>query len=204
MPFIPVPNTLQCNVRGTYLGEQVENTLYFRSATAITPDGPPLMAAGVAAWFQAALLPLLSNGYTFREVYCVDLTTASSPTGTAAPVGTAVGGTSGDPLPGNVALCVSFRTIGRGRSFRGRNYVCGLVEPNVSGNTISQTWADNVAAAYEQLLIPDEFVNLPWVVVSRYTNNQPRAAGITSNIINALVVDNTVDSQRRRLPGRGR
>lgn len=204
MAFIPVPNAIQCNVRGTYLGEQVENTLYFRSASPLTPDAPGLVAAGVSIWWQATVLPLLSASYQFREVYAVDLTTASSPTGTAVPLAAAPGGASGDPLPGNVALCVSFRTAARGRSFRGRNFVCGLVEPNVSGNTITTAWAEGIANAYEQLLIPDEFVNVPWVVLSRYSNNQPRGTGITTPVTNVLVVDYTVDSQRRRLPGRGR
>jgi len=42
-----------------------------------------------------------------------------------------------------------------------------------------------------------------WVVVSRFHDNAPRTAGVVSFINAATVVDATVDSQRRRLPGRG-
>lgn len=206
MAFIPVPNVAQVNVRGTYLNEQVENTLYVRQNVGWTAESLSLMCGAIATWFQASMLPLLSTFYTFREAYAVDLTTVSSGTATASPVSTATGGTAGDPLPGNVALCASFRTGSRGRSFRGRNYVCGLVEPNVTGNNIASTWANSVVNAYEQLLIPDEWLATiqEWVVVSRYANNQPRSSGIATRITDVLVVDTFVDSQRRRLPGRGR
>lgn len=206
MPFIPVTNVAQFNVRGTYLGEQVENTLYVRSTSAWTPLTLQDAATSVSTWWAGSVLPLLSNNYVYRETYAVDLTTVASPTATETPVGTQVGGTSGDPLPGNVSLCVSFRTASRGRSFRGRNYVCGLVEPNVSGNTISPTWSESVVLAYQLLAVPDEIFPpaFTWGVVSRFTNNQPRSSGVFTPITQVLVVDNFVDSQRRRLPGRGR
>lgn len=206
MAFIPVPLTAQCNIRGTYIGEQVENTLYVRSNTAWSAVTLQILADQLLAWYDTSVLPLLSASYTLREVYAVDLASVTGPTATSTPIGVRVGGTSGDGMPGSVALCVSFRTGARGRSFRGRNYVPGVVEANVSNNVISATWSESVVLAYQQLLIPDEYlpVSQEWVVVSRYANNQPRAQGIATPVTQVLVVDNFVDSQRRRLPGRGR
>jgi hypothetical protein len=182
----------------------VENTLYFTLVEAITPSAVQQTASGVEGWFVAELLPLLSNQYIFREVYAVSLDTETGPTATSNTSAGTVGGTPGDALPGSVALCVSFRTASRGRSFRGRNYVCGLVEPNVSGNGVAAPWAASVIGAYEGLLVLSEYVNGPWVVVSRYTNKQPRSLGIATQITDVVLVDTSVDSQRRRLPGRGR
>ena len=49
-----------------------------------------------------------------------------------------------------------------------------------------------------------------WVIVSRYSGVDgdgrpvPRVAGVTTPVTNVVAVDGTVDSMRRRLPGRGR
>ena len=61
--------------------------------------------------------------------------------------------------------------------------------------------ASNVMAGHETTLP----VTLdPWsmVVVSRYENNAPRAEGIAT-LVDRLSSDGVIDSQRRRLPGRG-
>jgi hypothetical protein len=41
------------------------------------------------------------------------------------------------------------------------------------------------------------------VVVSRYSNGQPRAVGVATPVTSALLVDTRVDTQRRRLVGIG-
>jgi hypothetical protein len=204
MPFVPVANAIQANIRGTYLGEQVENTLYFGVGTPPTAAG--LLAAGnaLAMWWQTSVMPNLSIHYTFREVYLVSLVSASAPTATAVQGAGTAGGTVGDGMPGNVALCVSFRTEARGRSFRGRNYVPAVPESDVAGNTISSGFIDPIVAAYSELLVPGDVVTGTWGVVSRFANGVERTTGILTSITAVLVVDNTVDSQRRRLPGRGR
>lgn len=206
MPFVPVPNTAQFNLRGTYLGEQVENTLYVRSSAAWTPASLQQVTTNMSAWWATTVLPLLSTSYVYRECYGVDLTSNTGPTATETPVGTEFGSQNGDPLAGSIALCVSFRTASRGRSFRGRNYVCGVVEPNITGNTIASAWAESVVLAYQILLVPDEVLapGFEWVVASRFANKQPRSSGIATPVTSVLVVDYFVDSQRRRLPGRGR
>lgn len=206
MPFVPVPNTAQVNVRGTYLGEQVENTLYVRSNTAWSAATLQGLTDTIAAWVEGPYRAVLSTAWTYREVYAVDLASASGPTATTTPLGAVAGAKVGDPLPGNVSLCVSFRTGARGRSFRGRNYISGLVEPEVSGNSINLAFAEQVVLVYQQLLIPDEYLQIgwTWVVVSRRANNAWRTTGVATPVTQVLIVDNFVDSQRRRLPGRGR
>ena len=206
MPFIPVPNVAQLNIRGTYLGEQVENTIYVQQNVAWNAGSLQLLADAVASWWDTAVLAHVSTSYQYRETYAVDLTSVTGLTATSTPLGAVAGRKVGDPLAGNVSLCVSFRTALRGRSYRGRNYLCGLVEPEVSGNTINLTFAEDVVNAYQQLLIPDEYLipTQSWVIVSRYANKQPRSQGVATPVTQVLIVDNFVDSQRRRLPGRGR
>jgi hypothetical protein len=42
-----------------------------------------------------------------------------------------------------------------------------------------------------------------WCVVSRHLDGLPRDIGITRKITTVILTDLTIDSQRRRLPGRG-
>jgi hypothetical protein len=59
-------------------------------------------------------------------------------------------------------------------------------------------------AAYNGLLALASNIQVVWCIVSRFSGGQPRTAGEVYPVIAALVTDNVADSQRRRLPGRGR
>jgi hypothetical protein len=205
MPFVPVPDTLQVELRMTYLEQQVENTLYFQG----TPDaeGGTLidLANEVLLWWNAEVRPYLSNQLTLREIYVTDLSAVDASAYTfTPPTPLPVGGDTAAALPGNISLAVSFRTAKRGRSFRGRNFIVGLVEPAVTGNNVSNDFANGMQDAYGALLSGSIAADWTWGVVSRYTNKLPRATGIFTPITAAIVTDTVVDSQRRRLPGRGR
>jgi hypothetical protein len=51
--------------------------------------------------------------------------------------------------------------------------------------------------------IADDLPDAVHVVVSRYHLGAPRVTGIATPVITYLATDNNVDSQRRRLTGRG-
>jgi hypothetical protein len=85
------------------------------------------------------------------------------------------------------------------------------VEGQTTGaNQIDSATAAAFVDAYSLLLDFGQDIGASWVVVSRFSGVDangdpiPRAAGVTTPITSVLVVDNIVDSQRRRLPGRGR
>lgn len=210
MPFVPVPNTLQ--VEAIYLldGQRVENTLYFEH-----PGGWDLPS--ITAWMEQLrllieedLLPLLSSTIQFIELVGRLLDTASSIGYSIAISPPGTGGASGELMPNNVTYTVSFKTGLTGRSFRGRNYIPGLSINSVDGNNIASAFRTGVLAFYDALLALATSEGLGWVVVSRYSGVDadkkpiPRVTGVTTPIVAATTFDNTVDSQRRRLPGRGR
>jgi hypothetical protein len=108
-------------------------------------------------------------------------------------------------VPNNVALCLSFRSSGRGRSSRGRNYISGFPEGYVSGNDIDTTLADALVVAYEELKDAATFTDdWTWIVYSRFQNGNARPEALIAPVDAVVLTDYTVDSQRRRLPGRGR
>lgn len=204
MPFVPTPNVIEAEMRMRLDTQKIENTLYFYKVTGWTAADVPVVFNALLLWWTTTYSDPLSNTLTLNEIKITDL---SSDVGFAfeipAPTPKPAGGSAEPSAPNNVALCVSFRTAGRGRSSRGRNYVPGIPKTAIAANTVNTDTTTAIAAAYNDLLTVADGFGGDWCVVSRFSGGSPRAAGLVSIITAATIVDSTVDSQRRRLPGRG-
>lgn len=210
MPFVPVLNTVLAEMRMSLDGQQVENTLWFEAAAAPTPADMTSLADLLINWWVANYAPQASVNLQLVEVVISDQTTATSAQVSMAPEEPALGTIVSDALPNNVSLTVSFRTALRGRSFRGRNYVVGIPESAAALSHLGGAYVAGWVVAYETLLsLIDTDGTFDWVVVSKFSGVDvngdpiPRVAGVTTPVTNVVVVDDVVDSQRRRLPGRG-
>jgi hypothetical protein len=210
MPFVPVPGCAEFELVYLYDGQICENTLWFKYDGA--PDSTQLLAtaAAIHTWFTGAFGPNLSSNVQLNVIRATSHDTID---------GAAVDYTTGLPevatgpdggAPGNVAPCISFKTGVRGRSFRGRNYIVGIPEAELVRATIDSGWLGAVTNAYNALSDSTDPTGATWVVVSRFSGVDPdtkkpipRAEGLSTPIISAAFTDNTSDSQRRRLPGRG-
>lgn len=204
MAFIPVADTVEVELFQFLHGQKIENTLGFRLAGGFGAGEVIDLWNNLLIWWSTSFSDQLSNQLTLRGSKITDLSTVSSPAYEFnAPTPNPGGGGAGQALPGNANLVVSFRTLARGRSYRGRNYVCGLPENLVDGNTVANSLVAALQAAYNGLrALP--FDN-PWehVVISRFNAGAPRTTGVATKVTNAVVVDPYIDSQRRRLTGRG-
>jgi len=210
MPFIPVLNTALVEVRMTLDGQHVENTMFAEQSIPWTDSLLGILCGVVKDWWIASYAPIVSDLVELREIVATDQTTATSGQFSLPSAGE-TGGFPGGSAPSNVSYAVSFRTALRGRSFRGRNYIVGIPLSQLSGvNNVLSVYSDNAVAAYaafgEALLVED----MHWVVVSRFSGVNPstgkpipRTAGVTTPVITVIATDLTLDSQRRRLPGRG-
>ncbi len=205
MAFVPAPNTLMAELRYVAEGSRWENTLYFTGSAGVTPTLATTLAAALVAWWNASYKPLVASTVSLSEVFITDLTTATSFTVSYVTGLPSVGTAVGDQLPGNCSLCVSLRTANRGKSGRGRNYTVGPVDTAATASFFTTAYANAVIAAYTLFVGAGTFVaGLQFCVVSRFTNNAPRAVALIQPITSCLSTNNNVDSQRRRLPGRGR
>jgi hypothetical protein len=107
--------------------------------------------------------------------------------------------TSGDAAeePANVSLTMSWRTGLAGRKYRGRNYIPGIGTTDVTTlDTINSTAATRIASIAAQLLAGILTAGFQFVVF--------HVADNTVTEITDFVIEAILDSQRRRLPGRGR
>lgn len=210
MPFVPVANTVLVEIRLTANGQQCENTLWFENATDPVVGDLIVLGSTLQSWWTTSVAPLVSSDVQLREILCTSQTTASSPQYSTVPAIPEFGTSTANIVPNNVTMSVSFRTALRGRSFRGRNYIVGMTEDQVAGNSFVAGVTALWQAAYEDILTAIGSTDFTWVVVSRFSGVDPvtgdpipRAAGVTTPIGTVLVVDSFVDSARRRLTGRG-
>jgi len=183
----------------------VQNTLYFE-----LPAGAPSalqladLATGVGDYWGLNMLPLQAAELTLEFVSARDLTFVDGLVAESIS-GQGPGGNANGFEPANVAACIKFITGRAGRSFRGRNYFGGIPTDVITGNHFVGGFLVSLAAAYAGMVgLGTLAAGWQWVVVSRFSGGLPRAEGIKTVVTDAFSTDDVADSQRRRLPGRGR
>lgn len=206
MPFIPVPDCVHAKIEGQVDGQTTLNNIYFRSTIGARSAADVLaLANAISDWYSGSVVPLLNIAYLGRRVSVRGLTNALGFTAEVSMLGDD-GAITGEALPNNCSMAVSFRTGLAGRSNHGRNYVPVMSDSEVNGNVIDTGFATSIVDAYSELIfpstaIPDGWI---WVVVSRFVGGEPRTEGVFQEIMSVQVSDLIVDSMRSRLPGRGR
>jgi hypothetical protein len=109
-------------------------------------------------------------------------------------------GTSGTEVgPLNVAVCVTMRTAGRGRSSRGRKYITGFSEGHlVSGEWTSQAGV-NARAYVDEILAAIQSVGWLPVIRSIQQDGVHLTTAVTRAIVSTTVRSTKVATQRRRV-----
>ena len=105
-------------------------------------------------------------------------------------------------LPNNVSLAVHWGTGLLGRSRHGRTFHLGITTDLVNGNFVTN--AADIQSAYDALrtTLDNITLNVEFSVVSFVFQNDWRRDPLVTPI-SGVAVEATIDSQRRRLPGRG-
>lgn len=203
MPFIPVDKTVK--LEGIFLldGQRIENVHHFYFGNGVDVINMEELAAFYINWFDTSLAPHLPNAIQLVLVKCTDLTIENGDSievTTGLPI---AGDAASAPLPNNCTMTIKWITGRAGRSYRGRTYFPVLREDIVVGNMVDAPYAVQLLDVYANLIAVNLLTSdCQLVVVSRFHNNAPRAVGLVTPVIN-LVIDRVIDSQRRRLPGRG-
>lgn len=204
MSYIPAADVAK-TVLSFVMDEQIiSNTLYWLTAGGWDETALENLADAVIDWATTHLLP---NLYASLVLTAVEATDQSSETGPSVTVPVTSGGTggvsSGGTATNHTAGCVTFRTAERGRSSRGRNYVGGIPQADITGGTtIGAGLIAEILAAYGNLDDVELSETVTHVVVSRYHDLAPRTTAAILPVT-TYTMDDAVDSQRRRLRLRG-
>lgn len=203
MAFIPATNVLKADMIYNHIGQFCSNTFYALMAGSPSLTDLTDYAGTLVNWFDTQLQPLVSNGTALTKVLVRDMTVES---GAAIEFTTdlPMSGTGGSALPGNVTVASKWSTGLAGRSFRGRTYLVGLPVGNntTNANLLDAGYLSDLQDAYTALIADITADDRTFVVASFYHDNAPRVSAVMTEII-AVTVNNQLDSQRRRLAGRG-
>lgn len=203
MPFVPIPNTARVELRMTQDSQQIENVFHVEKEGVLTVTDLETIGAAFVDWFDTHR-NLVNTGVVLREIDFRDLTTASGLGilyNNSLPM---AGLLNQAAMPNSVTVAIKWGTGLTGRSFRGRTYHIGLTEGQVLNNALETATVAGLLASYNNLLTTVNGTGFTMVVASRFANNAPRVTGVTTPILTASYADTTIDSQRPRLPGRGR
>jgi len=219
MPYIRIPklsgshplvldDAVQVRLLWTWNGVQGSNVLGGRveGGYAHTQShADDLGTAIVASFTSSGLKALMASTTNFggvgirdlREPHLVEYISEA---------GGVVGTGAGDPLPNQLAACVTLRTAKAGKSYRGRTYFSGA---NEAQNTSDGLIAAGLATAIEAFMaavktdMDAEGITLAVLSAPRYANLVPPLdiktwPGAVNDVTSIQLQDNLWDSQRRR------
>ena len=202
MAFIPNPDTVKVAVEYLLDSQEVANIYHVDVGATITSVIINAILDEFVDWLTVEIMPLLSDDLHVTAVTGRDVSTVSGMFIERPITPTIDGSVTGGALPNNVAICGTWLTDQSGRSYRGRSYFPGLAESDVQASYLDTPDAAALAVAMVELVNMIDGIGYDLVVASYQTANAPRVTAVNTPII-AAGVNTVVDSQRRRLPGRG-
>lgn len=203
MAYIPIPNSVKASLDFTWGGQNVAITMGWTKASEIQGSDLITLAVALKDWADDYLMNHLNSGIILVNVNCTDVSTESGYSYDYQLVTPRAGSETGVAVANNVCAVVTSRTVLRGRSYRGRNYIPGLSNASLL-NTVQLTSTAQAAllADFYALFDVETAVGMWRSVHSRRHNNADRTTGVAERIW-TYTIDSYLDSQRRRLAGRG-
>lgn len=204
MPFIPTPNGIRVAMHFTSAGQQCRNIFHVKGPAEPTVGDLIDVAAVFIAWWTAEMRPLTATTTTLDAVEVTDITSASDD-GVVVTTTLPLAGTSGgNALPNNATVVTKLTSGLTGRSRRGRSYMVGLTDSNLSTDKqhVSTAMQGVLQDAFRELISALVTAGLELAVASFFADGAPRTEGLLTPITDAQV-NPSLDSQRRRLPERG-
>lgn len=208
LAFIPIPNTAKILVQGLYFGQQVENVFYAKQGAPYDASSLAVLADAVSTWqLDPFSLQVLPTDFEYTGVKCISMEDDSG-LNIEVPLTGDFGIALGAPLPNNVSLAIHKVSSVGGRHGKGRVYHPGLTASFMEdANTVASGYAAHICEMYRNLrdvvaAIAGGATVLGYAEL--VDGGAPLAIGVFIQILDFACKDRTVDSQRRRLPGRGR
>jgi len=204
MAFQAVPDTCQINIRFTRDGQLTENVLHATKEGGFSLSDLEAVASTVNTVVPTVWMPILPVNVVYQETNVIDLSVEGGSQVTQSVVGGQPGSVGTDPLPNSSTLAIRLKSGIGGRHGSGRIYWQGFAQSDrASPNTIKPEVVATIISAIQDLIDALELIDAIVTIVSRFFANAARPEGVPFVVNTITVFDNSLDSQRRRLPGRG-
>lgn len=205
MPFVPFSGLVaKSALIFSCFGQEIVNTLWFERVDETEWSAPALgtLNAQLKTWWETEMAQSMPNDLSLVRITSKKMDSATSLYAELFVLDT-TGQNAGTVAPLNVCLTVKFTSDLSGRSYHGRNYISAIVVTNLDGNQIDAIWATAIVNGYAALGDYLNAVDCQHVIASTETEGEERETGVTVPVRGYSVTDYNVDSQRRRLTGRG-
>jgi len=162
------------------------------------------LALAVKGWWDALYKQYVTNAISLVQIQIRQLNPLL-PLAYDLPVTPPIVGIlAGTEEAANVTATMSERTGLAGKAYRGRMYIAGVAENYVNANdTISSVFLAGMALIIGALINNDLPAGQVLAIFHR-PGLVPKPLDNQYTLVNSYVTENILDSQRRRLPGRGR
>jgi hypothetical protein len=204
-PFIPIPNTCSVEMIYSLFGDVVENCFSVKSNTPFTLALCQELRTVFDSWHNTSFKACVGPDTVLQRIRTRALDTNSGATEDYHLPSPRAGTAGAGSFPSNVTLAIKLATALAGRSYRGRIYmpsICtGCAGGNVATPAAVAVYVNSLNAL--QPLLAAHNANWQICVASRYNNGAWRTVGVCTPATGWVNVNNNLDSQRRRLVGRG-
>jgi hypothetical protein len=201
--FIEVPLTARAVLAYTIFNQTVQNVFHFSKLTEYDDTDVATLANEIVTSWDTNLKPTLSADVVLVSVTVTALYKVDGPQFVASANITGTNGGAGFESIGNT-IAIKFGSGQAGRSFRGRTYWPQVLAAAVTNNELALATAGVYIAALTDFF---DDVNVAigdkHVIVSYQNNCTWRTEGVATPVNSYSIVDLHLDSQRRRLSGRG-
>jgi len=209
LAFQPCPETAELRLVASFNGVTAESVMHCRISA--TPDSTEMtdVLNVYHDWVTGVYASSSSQDLLLETAIVTDLNVEGGLQATSDLSG--LNGLVGSAVKTNQdCFCVKLLTGHAGRSFRGRQYVIAVpftdyLDQNHLTSTAVSKWVDCYNALREDL----NTASHPLGVLSRYSKDvvptppHKRTNGLLTDVTSIAATDNIIDSQNRRLPGRG-
>lgn len=198
----PVPDVAQFQTVYQSDAQRIQNDFYFHKEGDWAESDLNAVNGVIEAWYEATMKDMLPVEIALVDIIGTCLTSLDSPRVAGELAGPSSGILASPILPLNVTIAVKLQTSNRGRGRNGRIFWPAMGESSVVGDKVTDAYAGLIIAAIDALhtaVVTDVPGTTP-VVVHRYRDGVKLAVGDSSPIVQVLLSDTYIDSQRDRLP----
>lgn len=201
---ITFPDTIRVEFRYTWDGQKVMNRLHFLRDAAFNANTLQELGNSLYIWWSTSLAAVQATTVSLRQIYLQDVSEENGTVLEYTQNLPASGGDAWASMPNNVTCAFALRTGRSGRSYNGRIYHVGLTEDSVTNSYIQPIRFTQMLDAYSELRTIEgaNGTNFTIAVASAVSGGVERSVGVVTPVL-SVTGDASVDSQRRRLPGRG-
>lgn len=202
--FIPAPDCARLVMHYSIFGQSVNNIHYFWRNGGWDSGSLLEQAVEAAASWHTNIKPLLPTAATLVDITITDVAVEDSLQAITATSAPGTSGAAAFETTGNTFV-IKFTTDHIGRSFRGRMYwpllqVTQVNDGKLGSDALASVLVDAVSDFFADI---ESVTGNPHVIVSYQNDCEWRDVAVSTPVQGYTYTDLNLDSQRRRLPGRG-